>query len=86
MKKITNLEERIQNNDVLKRGGICKTHGIQGVKLVTKLKDWVQKKNGLYEYVSKQQTTYRCSGSAVDVVQSSPTNVMNTSRELDRGL
>ena len=57
VKKSTNLEGRINNNTEYR---------------VEQWKDWVQKKNGHYGYVSKQQTTYRCSGSAVDVGQSSP--------------
>ena len=69
-----------------KKGGMCKIHQIKGEKIVTKIKEWVKKKNGLFGYVSKQQTTYRCSRRATIVGQPSPTDARDPIRELDSGL
>ena len=53
---------------------------------MTKSKEWVKMKNGLFGYVTKQLTTYRCSRSAVFVGQPSPTIVSESGTELDSGL
>ena len=52
---------------------------------MTKIKEWV-KKNGLFGYVSRQQTTYKCSRRAAILGQPSPTDARDTMRELDSGL
>ena len=79
--------EIIKKNECeFKRGGMCKTHLVKGMKIVTKTKEWMKMKNGLFGYVTKQLTTYRCSRSAVIMGQPSPTIGRVTGKELDSGL
>ena len=80
------IPEVMKNDCEFKKGGVCKTHLVKGEKIVTKSKEWVRKKDGLFGYVTKQQTTYRCSRSAVIVGQPSPTIARETRNELDSGL
>ena len=80
------IPDDIKNECVFKKGGMCKIHQVKGEKIVTKTKEWVKKKNGLFGYVSKQQTTYRCSRRAAIVGQPSPTKAGDTRKELDSGL
>ena len=35
-------------------------HKLKGEKIVTKIKKWVQKKNGLYGYSTTRMVTYHC--------------------------
>ena len=69
-----------------KRGGMCKIHLVRGEKIVTKSKEWVKKKNGLFGYVTKQLTTYKCSRSADIEGPPNPTIARVTMTELDSGL
>ena len=82
----TKCESIDMNECEFKRGGMCKTHLVKGMKVVTKSKEWVKMKNGLFGYVTKQLTTYRCSRSAVFMGQPSPTIVSESGTELDSGL
>ena len=54
--------------------------------MVTKTREWVKRKNGLYGYVTKQLTTFKCSGSAVLRGHPSPTVVEENETEVDSGL
>ena len=86
MNRGTECEKIMKNDCEFKRGGMCKTHLVRGEKIVTKSREWVKKKNGLFGYVTKQLTTYRCSRSAVIEGPLSPTIARETMTELDSGL
>ena len=66
----------INEECVFKRGGMCVTHEMQGVKDVTKWQEWELKKNGMYGYLSKQKTMYRCGGKPVLAGYLSPTKAL----------
>ena len=66
----------INEECVFKRGGICVTHGMQGVKDVTKWQEWELKKNGMYGYLPKQKTMNRCKEKPVLAGYLSPTKVL----------
>ena len=84
----TNSEKMndVQNECDFKRGGMCRIHMVRGTKVVTKTREWVKRKNGLYGYVTKQLTTYKCSGSAVLRGHPSPTVVEENVTGVDSGL
>ena len=46
-----------------KKGGMCTFHLTKGSKKTIKWKEWTQKKNGLFGYVSRQKTEYVCHSS-----------------------
>ena len=84
----TNTEKinGVQNECDFKRGGMCRIHMVRGTKVVTKTREWVKRKNGLYGYVTKQLTTYKCSRSAVLRGHPSPTVVEENGTGVDSGL
>ena len=61
---------------VFKRGGMCVTHGVKGVKDVTLWEEWGLKNNVMYGYLLKQKNTYRCGGKPVIAGHLSPTEVL----------
>ena len=67
-----------------KRGGMCVTHGMEGVKNVTKWQEWGLKKNGMYGYLPRQKTTYRCGGKPVLAGYLSPTKVIRNDDGVQR--
>ena len=56
--------------------GMCKKHGVKGTKSVISTKVWSKRKDGIFAWLWKKQTMYKCTVEPGIVERPSPTSCM----------
>ena len=70
------------NGCEFKRGGVCKKHGVKGIRSVKSTKVWNKKKDGMFAWVWKKQTVYTCAVEPDIRGHPSPTSGMATENDI----